>query len=232
VGVTTGGVTGNCAFFTPGTSTPSPVNAFLYQRLPNPTPLISNKPFKLSFNLRADNPNVKAYAYIKSRSFSKYAVRADWKEGSTYAWCLLTNNVPTSWTNCSQSFLFSQQVTGATASSAPVETAFTGAELNDMIVGFYSTGGKIYIDDVKLMETEVSTLPTAEITPLSKNIENFVVVNGRQISILNYTGDLISVYNMTGQLVFKTNKAVFDIDRNGLYIVRMGNKVQRININH
>ena len=231
VGITAGGVTGNCAFFTPGTSTPSPVKAFLYQRLPNPSPLVATKPFTFSFSVKADNPNLKCYAYIKSRPFSKYAVRTDWKSGSTYAWCLLNNNVPTSWTNYSQSFLFSQQVTGVTETSAPVATAFTETELNDMIVGFYSIGGKIYIDDVKLMET-VETPPTEVITPLSKNLENFVVVNGRQIFFLNYTGDSISVYNTTGQLVFKTNKAVFDVDRSGLYIVRIGNKVKRIIINH
>ena len=231
-GVTTGGVTGNCAFFTPGTSTPSSSTAYLYQRLPNPTILITTKAFNLSFSLRADNLNVKAYAYIKSRPTNKYAVRTNWTSGNTYAWCLQNTNVPTTWTDYSQPFVFSKQVTSAASTSVPVETAFTESELNDLIVGFYSTGGKIYIDNVKFREDTSSGALTPVVTvndnQLSTQNTDFLLINGNQISIPHFTGEPISVYNIAGQLVFKTNKQVFDMVRSGMYIVRMGNKIQRI----
>ena len=223
VNVTSGGATGNCASFTPGSTQPSSTTAYLYQRLTNPSNIDNaTKSYKLTVKLKADAANVKGFMYIKSRPNTVYAVRADYASGETYVWAKYINGIETSWTEHSQIFVFSNSVTSAIAAAIPTGSAIGTSDLNDLIFGFYSVGGKAYIDDVQLVEyvgTGVNEV---------KYYDNFIVVNDHRISIKEYSGESVSVYCFTGQLVIKTNQPVFNLDRNGLYIVKMGDKTQRV----
>ena len=172
--------------------------------------------------LKADVTNVKGFLYIKSRTSNVYAVRGDYASGATYAWAKYVNGIATSWTGYSQTFVFSNSVTAAASTSIPTGTTIGVSVLNDLIIGFYSVGGKAYIDDVQLVETTGTAVDEV------KDNDSFIVVKDHQISINDYNGDAVSVYNTTGQLVLKTNKAFFCVDRSGLYIVKMGNKTQKL----
>jgi len=151
VGVASGGYTGNCASFTPGSTQPSPTVAYLYQRLPNPSNINTGKTYRLTVKLKADAANVKGFLYIKSRPNAIYAVRADYANDN-YAWCKYITSIETSWTEYTQTFLFSNSVTSATQAATPTGNAIGTSDLNDLIFGFYSVDGKAYIDDVVLEE--------------------------------------------------------------------------------
>ncbi|MFZ4726245.1 MAG: T9SS type A sorting domain-containing protein, partial [Paludibacter sp.] len=165
VGVTTGGATGNCAFVTPGDIASSTTKGFLYQRLPTPSNISTAKTYRLTVKLKAGSTGVKGNLYIKTRGNSTassspfFAVRADYASDN-YAWCKYINGIATSWTEYSQTFVFSNSVSGSiisTTSPSSPAVAFTAADLDDLIFGFYSTGGTVYIDDVQLVEDATIT---------------------------------------------------------------------------
>jgi len=227
IGVATGvgGASGNCGVYTRGTTTPTWQSLVLYQRLPSTAGLMSpSKKYKLTMKLKSGSTPSNGYFYIKHASTTKFAVREDYSTGQTYAWRLGIESIPDTWTVYSQYFIFSNSITSATQSTTPSGTAFTQAEMDNIYIGFYSTteGGTVYVDDVVFEEDT-----TTGLSPVKKS-DNFIVVNNRQISINDYNGESVSVYNATGQLVLKTNKAIFDLDGSGLYIVKMGNKTQRV----
>ncbi|MFZ4412903.1 MAG: DUF4627 domain-containing protein, partial [Bacteroidales bacterium] len=176
IGVTTGGATGNCGFVTPGSQASSTTKGFLYQRLPTPSNISTAKTYRLTVKLKAGSTGVKGNLYIKTRGNSTassspfFAVRADYASDN-YAWCKYINGIATSWTEYSQTFVFSNSVSGSvistTAPSSPA-VAFTEADLNDLIFGFYSTSGTVYVDDV-VFEEDIAA-PTA-------NAANDVAIN-------------------------------------------------------
>lgn len=72
-----------------------------------------------------------------------------------------------------------------------------------------------------------NSIPAANITPARKD-DKFLLVNGNQVSIIESTGEFVTVYNLSGQLVIKSNKAVFNLEQSGWYLVKKGESVQFI----
>jgi hypothetical protein len=159
MGVTSGGYAGNCGFFTRGTTQPSVTTSYLFQRLSATPGMSATKTYKLSMKLKSGATASNGLFYIRNRAATKFALRDNIISGGsdTYTWCKATGNIPATWTDYSQSFVFSNSLSGSVISTTQPslpEVAFTDAELNDLVVCFYSTtaNGTVYIDDVTLEE--------------------------------------------------------------------------------
>jgi hypothetical protein len=171
IGVIADGTTGNnCAFFTRGTTTPGSIApaSYLYQRLAPSAAINPAKTYKLTLKAKAIGSNKSGFFYIRNRAATKFAVRANFNYGvnELWAWCIYRNSIPTTWTEYSQTFVFSNSVfaTSVISSTQPAPLTspvpFTEAELKDLVVCFYSNsteGGTIYIDDVVFEEVPGSS---------------------------------------------------------------------------
>lgn len=171
IGVVTDDATGNkCASYTRGTTRPGPIApaTYLYQRLSASAQLSTAKTYKLSFKAKSINSNQSGFFYIRNRAATKFALRADFKYdvNEIWGWCIYRSSIPTTWTEYSQAFVFSNSVfaTSVISSTQPAPLAspvpFTEAELKDLVVCFYSNtteGGTIYIDDVVFEEVPGSS---------------------------------------------------------------------------
>ena len=154
-----------CASYTRGASTPGATSpaVYLYQRLSATAGISTSKTYKLTFKAKSITANRSGFFYIRNRAATKFALRADWAyTGSeTYGWCVYRSSIPTTWTEYSQTFVFSNSISGASiiSSTQPPALAsavpFTSTELNDLVLCFYSnsvSGGTVYIDDVVFEE--------------------------------------------------------------------------------
>ncbi|MEX1121076.1 MAG: hypothetical protein WED82_03025, partial [Balneolales bacterium] len=160
IGVTTGGVTGNCAIFKRGTTKPGWTSVFLYQRLAATPGLLSpSKRYKLTAKLKSGSTPSDGYFFIRHAPSTKLAVRADYSAGQTFAWRKNISSIPNTWTEYSQTFLFTDSVTTGTQAATPSGTAFSDTEMTNLYVGFYSrtAGGTVYMDDVVLEEVNSAT---------------------------------------------------------------------------
>jgi hypothetical protein len=237
MGVTTGGYTGNCGFFTVGSAAGSNATVYLYQRLSATAGLSTSKTYRLSFKAKSSTPR-SGFFYIKLRGSLKFALRADWNYGAsdTYGWCIYRNAIPTTWTEYSQTFVFSNSISGSPISSTqPPALAsavpFTDVELNDLIVGFYSnttSAGTVYIDDV-VFEEDTTTAVEKVIADNAK----FVMVEGRNLKVLNPQD--LAVYDSMGRIVVSVNDNTSNIalKNRGIYFVKAiskngQNQVQKI----
>ena len=165
MGVTSGGYSGNCGFFTRGTTQPYVTTTYLFQRLSATPGMSATKTYKLSMKLKSGATASNGLFYIRNRAATKYALRDNIISGGadTYTWCKATGTIPATWTDYSQSFIFSNSLSGSVISTTQPslpEVAFTDAELNDLVVCFYSTtsNGTVYIDDVTLEENTIPTI--------------------------------------------------------------------------
>jgi hypothetical protein len=164
------GTVNKCVSFTRGTTKPGPISpaTYLYQRLSASAQLSTTKTYKLLFKAKSINSNQSCFFYIRNRAATKFAVRADFKYdvNEIWGWCIYRSSIPTTWTEYSQTFVFSNSVfaTSVISSTQPAALTspvpFTEAELKDLVVCFYSNsteGGTIYIDDVVFEEVPGSS---------------------------------------------------------------------------
>ena len=238
MGVTTGGYTGNCGFFTVGSAAGSNSAVYLYQRLSTTAGLSASKTYKLTFKAKSSTSR-SGFFYIKLRGSLKFALRANWNYGAndTYGWCIYNSSIPQTWTEYSQTFVFSNSISGASVISSTQPPAlasavpFTDAELNDLIVGFYSnttSAGTVYIDDVVFEED--TTTAVEKVTAADAKL---VVIEGRNLKVLN-PQDLV-VYDSMGRVVVSANNNTSNIalKNRGIYFVKAiskngQNQVQKI----
>jgi len=219
-----------CASYTRGATTPGPIApaAYLYQRLSATAGVSASKTYKLTFKAKSITANRSGFFYIRNRSASKFALRADWAyTGSeTYGWCWYKSSIPTTWTEYSQNFVFSNSISGSSVISSTQPPAlasavpFTDAELNDLVVCFYSnsaSGGTVYIDDVVFEEVISTTTAVEKITAADTKI---VIVEGRALKIQNpYT---VTVFDAMGRIVESVDKSksTITLKNSGVYLVK------------
>ncbi len=235
MGVTSGGYSGNCGFFTRGTTQPNSTTVYLFQRLSATPGMSASKIYKLSMKLKSGATASNGFFYIRNRAATKYALRDNYISGGadTYTWCKATGTIPATWTDYSQSFVFSNSLSGSVISTTQPslpEVAFTDAELNDLVVCFYSTtvNGTVYIDDVTFEEDTTTAVETV----CAANAK-FVIVEGRNLKVLN-PQDLV-VYDSMGRVVATANNNTSSIvlKNSGIYFVKAiskngQNQVQKI----
>jgi hypothetical protein len=165
-----------CAIYTRGATSPGnqAPTAYLYQRLSATAGISTSKTYKLTFKAKSITANRSGFFYIRTRgnspTYPRFALRADWNYGGsdTYGWCSYKSSIPTTWTEYSQTFVFSNSFCASSVISSTQppalgsEAPFTAADLNDLVLCFYSnsvSGGTVYIDDV-VFEEAIAT-PTA-----------------------------------------------------------------------
>ena len=217
-----------CASYTRGATTPGPIApaAYLYQRLSATAGVSASKTYKLTFKAKSITANRSGFFYIRNRSASKFALRADWAyTGSeTYGWCWYKSSIPTTWTEYSQNFVFSNSISGSSVISSTQPPAlasavpFTDAELNDLVVCFYSnsaSGGTVYIDDVVFEEATNTAVIEVEASD-----NKLVLVEGRTLKI--QTPEAIEVFDSMGRLVESANSNIPTImlKNSGVYLVK------------
>lgn len=151
------GTTGNCATFSKDVSV---TNTFLFQRLSATSGINSTKTYKLTAKLKCSSGKANGYFYLKNRTSNKYAVRANWTNGDLFPG-VYTFLCSTTWTEFSQTFVFSKYADASISTATVTDKAFTASELADMILGFYSVqsprsdmNNTVYIDDIQLEEVK------------------------------------------------------------------------------
>ena len=222
MGVTSGGNTGNCGFFTRGTTQPTVTTTYLFQRLSATPGMSVAKIYKLSMKLKSGATASNGFFYIRNRAATKFALRDNYISGGTdtYTWCKATGTIPATWTDYSQSFVFSNSLSGSVISTTQPslpEVAFTDAELNDLVVCFYSTtsNGTVYIDDVVFEEDKTTAVENV----IAADIK-LVIVEGRNLKVLNQQ-ELI-VYDSMGRFLesASSNKSTISLKNSGIYFVK------------
>jgi hypothetical protein len=236
-----------CASYTRGATTPGPIApaAYLYQRLSATAGISTSKTYKLTFKAKSITANRSGFFYIRTRgnspTYPRFALRADWNYGAsdTYGWCIYKSSIPQTWTEYSQTFVFSNSFCASSVISSiqpPAlgsEAPFTTADLNDLVICFYSnsvSGGTVYIDDV-VFEEDTTTAVEKVIADDAK----FVMVEGRNLKVLNPQD--LAVYDSMGRVVVSANNNTSNIalKNKGIYFVKAiskngQNQIQKISV--
>jgi hypothetical protein len=133
----------------------------------------------------------------------------------------------------SNSFCASSVISSIQPPALGSEAPFTTADLNDLVICFYSnsvSGGTVYIDDV-VFEEDTTTAVEKVIADDAK----FVMVEGRNLKVLNPQD--LAVYDSMGRVVVSANNNTSNIalKNKGIYFVKAiskngQNQIQKISV--